>query len=255
MGNRPTRRRWNSSIAVLIAWIVTLVALGSLPGFAGPSYPFGLVTGVLVGPLGAVWAALRARTSGARGVDAVLLACACGFQLALAIAAVAVVHGARAGFCDFVGDFSRLMLGAGIGAFVACFWGVLVAQWLSRRWLVYALALGLPLGGYAVSFGRFYTSPMVFAFDHFAGYFAGTLYDTELGSLGPTLVLSRRKSRCDCRHGESNCAGARAATHVVVAQRNARFGAEWAHSECRYLSARSRARALPNGRQHREDLG
>src|SRR5690606_34940488 len=26
-------------------------------------------------------------------------------------------------------------------------------------------------------------SPMVFAFDHFVGFFAGTLYDTELGSV------------------------------------------------------------------------
>ena len=35
-----------------------------------------------------------------------------------------------------------------------------------------------PLGGVAIGFWRFYTSPMVFGFDPFVGYFAGPLYDT-----------------------------------------------------------------------------
>ena len=40
------------------------------------------------------------------------------------------------------------------------------------------LGLAGPLGGIAIGFGRFYTSPMVFGFDPFVGYFAGPLYDT-----------------------------------------------------------------------------
>lgn len=160
-----------------------LLALGWVPGFAGPSYPYGLIAGVLVGPLGAVWAANGVKATHLRGALALRQTFARGAVLALVVAGVAVVHGLRIGFCDAGSDFLRLALGPGVGALTACVWGAAVAQWVNARWALYGLALLLPVGGYAMSFVRFYTSPMVFAFDHFAGYFAGTLYDTDLGSL------------------------------------------------------------------------
>ena len=39
------------------------------------------------------------------------------------------------------------------------------------------------VGGIVLSFYRFYTSPMVFAFDPFFGFFAGTLYDSVITGL------------------------------------------------------------------------
>jgi hypothetical protein len=41
-----------------------------------------------------------------------------------------------------------------------------------------------PLGGVAVSLWRFFGSPMVFAYDPFAGFFSGTLYDTVIDASG-----------------------------------------------------------------------
>jgi tetratricopeptide (TPR) repeat protein len=51
-------------------------------------------------------------------------------------------------------------------------------------------ALAGPLGCIAVGLGRFYTSPMVFGFDPFVGYFAGPLYDTVVDP--GTRLLSYR---------------------------------------------------------------
>lgn len=183
MGKRPGSWRRHSISLVILGLALVLLALGFVAGFAGPSYPYGLIAGVLVGPVGALWAASGARASALRGALALRQAFARAGALVLVIALVAAVHGVRVGFCDVTSDFLRLALGAGVGAVTACVWGVTVAQWVKVRWAVYALALLLPVGGYGVSFLRFYTSPMVFAFDHFAGYFAGTLYDTDLGSL------------------------------------------------------------------------
>ena len=42
------------------------------------------------------------------------------------------------------------------------------------------MAISGPVLGVVVSFLRYYQSPIIFAFDPFVGYFAGTLYDTEL---------------------------------------------------------------------------
>jgi tetratricopeptide (TPR) repeat protein len=59
-----------------------------------------------------------------------------------------------------------------------------VALWLA--------ALG-PLGGILLSVWRFWSSPMVFAFDPFAGFFAGTLYDTVIDAV-PRLITYRAGS-------------------------------------------------------------
>src|SRR5438445_687581 len=64
-----------------------------------------------------------------------------------------------------------------------------------------AAAIAGPIGGVALSVYRFYTSPMIFAFDPFVGYFSGTLYDTliepgnalltyRLGSLATLVALA-----------------------------------------------------------------
>ena len=50
--------------------------------------------------------------------------------------------------------------------------------------------VALPLGSALVSVGRFYTSPMIFAFDPFVGYFSGTLYDTVIDT-GNALLTYR----------------------------------------------------------------
>ena len=53
-------------------------------------------------------------------------------------------------------------------------------------------ALVAPIATILASFVRFYTSPMVFAYDPFVGYFSGTLYDTVVDASG--LVTYRAGS-------------------------------------------------------------
>ncbi|MCL2726020.1 MAG: hypothetical protein FWD69_16465 [Polyangiaceae bacterium] len=59
-----------------------------------------------------------------------------------------------------------------------------------RARTVIALALAGPLWGIAVSVYRFFTSPMIFAFDPFVGYFSGALYDTVIDQ--GTAILTYR---------------------------------------------------------------
>lgn len=198
-------KHWLSSGAVwLTLWTVLFFGIGWLPGFAGLSYPMSIVLGVILGPAGALIAArsvfaarsadeTRSANETARGEYSaelspsdVLFLRALGNALLLfgLATATALVHGLRVGFCEFGSDLLRWLLGPGAGALAAGAWGAVIGSWPLRfggwRWL---FALALPLFSYGVSFVRFYTSPMVFAFDHFVGFFAGTLYDTELGSL------------------------------------------------------------------------
>lgn len=173
----------------LLVWTLGLAILGSAPGFAGPTYPLGIVVGVAVGVVGALSSAnavarrVQAEPS-LKPLPALLVGELAVLRLSAIALFVALIHGARVGFCEPALDLVRWVLGPGVGALLAGLWGTLVgfvlppkAKW---RW---TLAVGLPLFSYGLSLWRFYTTPMVFAFDHFVGYFAGTLYDTELGSL------------------------------------------------------------------------
>ena len=109
--------------------------------------------------------------------------------------ATALVHGARVGFCDLWGGLLGFLLNPVPGALLGGAWGAYVAERArgarSRRRRIAAavlLALLAPALGVAVSLWRFYTSPMVFAFDPFVGYFSGTLYDTIIDAGAPLLT-------------------------------------------------------------------
>jgi tetratricopeptide (TPR) repeat protein len=114
------------------------------------------------------------------------------------VAAVALLtslaHGFRAGFCDAASGSAHFALGPGAGALVAGAWGALageIAGRLSTRRRRRALAViaGVlasiaPIVSIGVSVYRFYTSPMIFAYDPFVGFFSGTLYDTVIDYRG-----------------------------------------------------------------------
>ena len=125
-----------------------------------------------------------------------------GSGLALLGAAIATLHGLRTGFCDAPLGYELWATGPGPGAALGGAWGASAGLFALRfkrvRLASVVLALTGPLGGIALGFWRFYTSPMVFGFDPFVGYFAGPLYDTvvdpgvrllsyRIGSLGSLL--------------------------------------------------------------------
>jgi hypothetical protein len=163
---------------------VLLGAIGFLPLFGGPGYEHALASGVVVPAAAAITVALSLSRAATRPLDAVLRGVLWGAALAAVAYLTAILHGLRVGMCDLSGGTVLFLLTAGVGSVMGGVWGALVAplarrgsgRWRRLRCVLFALAG--PLAGIAVSVGRFLTSPMVFAYDPFFGYFSGTLYDT-----------------------------------------------------------------------------
>ncbi len=185
--------------AVVVAAL--LLGIGFLPLFGGPGYEQALAAGLIVP--GA--AAIATAVSTARGHSpSPLAAVGRGVLAGLAYAAISVLtallHAARVGICELWGALLYFLLTAGVGALLGGAWGavagevtaVLVARrGLKRvRLVAVLLALAGPIGGVVVSVYRFYSSPMIFAFDPFVGYFSGTLYDTVIDA-GTSLLTYR----------------------------------------------------------------
>jgi tetratricopeptide (TPR) repeat protein len=177
------------------ALVVTLLlgAGGFLPQFGGPGYEAALLGGVVLPSASAICAALTVAAKPSAPSRALFdhlasaaLFAGIGFLLLL-------LHGLRVGFCDPSEGLWLFALGPACGALMGAVWGTLVGfvaarpkkRW-QRRTAAVLLALAGPVGGIVVSLVRFYTSPMVFAFDPFFGYFSGPLYDTVID---PFLTL------------------------------------------------------------------
>jgi tetratricopeptide (TPR) repeat protein len=170
-------------------------ALGAFPLVAGPGYEAALVLGLLlpvpVAVLSAVWAARRLRNTAVASPGELLWRpLGFGGAVFLACALDSIARGWVAGFCDLGQGCLYLLLGPGAGALLAAAWGVLCAVLLgARRRVVVAAVLAAlgPLGTALFSVWRFWSSPMIFAFDPFVGYFAGTPYDTVIEAVAPLL--------------------------------------------------------------------
>lgn len=191
------------------------LALGFLPLFAGPGYESALGTGLFAPSVAAASVAVRTShplsSHGAR----VTTGLARGAWLALIAYAATLLHGARAGFCDAWGGSVLFALGPMFGVVMGGAWGSVAGAIAARprtprARLLAALSLGLagPLVSALVSLGRFATSPMVFAFDPFAGFFSGMLYDTVVdgasrlvtyraGSAGTLVALALVAAQLD----------------------------------------------------------
>jgi hypothetical protein len=172
-----------------------LALLGFLPQLGGPGYDFALVCGVVLPSAVAITHALGVARTRPLPFAAVTRGIALGTVFGLVALLIALLHGLRAGFCDPAEGFSLVALGGGFGALMGgasgAFAGLFAARVERPRLRVAAsVALGLsgPLLGVALSLARFYTSPMVFAYDPYFGYFSGPLYDTVIASLWPLVT-------------------------------------------------------------------
>jgi len=189
------------SVPALIGLAVVVIALGALgfvPLFDGPGYEIALGAGLVLAFAVAVSAALDlvAAAPPPRPIDAIARALTLAALFAFAGWLTTIFHGARTGFCDAGAGSAQFALGPAAGALLAGLWGALaaeVARGRRRRRLVAVLvAIAGPLGSIAVSLGRFYTSPMIFAYDPFVGFFSGSIYDTVIDTSG--LVTYRAGS-------------------------------------------------------------
>ncbi len=178
-----------------ITTALTLSALGFLPLFGGPGYEAALAAGLVVPSLAALATAYelcreRPRTVSLGGRGALGFGIAVGAALAAIATLIALLHGARVGYCDLGHGLWLELLGPGFGAVMGGAWGAAAGGWgllgnseRQRRLLATLFALAGPLAGVLLSLWRFYVSPAVFAFDPFFGYFAGPLYDTVIDPL------------------------------------------------------------------------
>lgn len=191
---------------VLGGTLLAALLLGFLPLFGGPGYESALGLGLLLPLPVACACADSARVPRGRAPRSALGTLLGAWRFALLLLGsqliVLLLHGARAGFCDAREGLLSFLLGPAAGVLLAATWGtwsgLLAAHWGHGRWLALLLAALGPLGGVVASLWRFWSSPMIFAFDPFVGFFAGTLYDTvieavprlltyRLGSLGSLL--------------------------------------------------------------------
>ena len=173
-----------------------LIAIGFVPLFGGPGYEHALASGLIAPSAAAIATALElskmSRATAPPPLVALWRGASSGLGLSLVAWLTAVLHGLRVGFCDASRGTLGFVLTAGAGAVLAGVWGACVAELArgARRRVLVAVAASLaaPLLGVAVSLWRFYSSPMVFAFDPFVGYFSGTLYDTVIDAGAPLLT-------------------------------------------------------------------
>lgn len=178
---------------------VTLLGLGFLRLFAGPGYEQALATGLVAPSAAAIATALETSRSAADGNARRPLMCILhGIEIALFLAAIslstAILHGLRVGFCDFAGGVICFVLTAGIGTVAGGVWGAVAGEialsFRRRRLAAVLVSLALPIACVLLGLLRFYTSPIVFAFDPFVGYFSGSFYDTVIDP-GTALISYR----------------------------------------------------------------
>ncbi len=162
---------------------VATFAIGFLPLFGPPGYEQSLAAGLVVPSAAAITVALAARRAprppplAALGRGALV-----GGAFAAIAYAAALVHGVMAGFCGLGDGTLYFLLTAACGSVLGGAWGAVAGELtaLRSRKLAVLLAIGAPLANALTSVLRFFTSPIIFAFDPFVGFFSGTLYDTVI---------------------------------------------------------------------------
>ncbi len=193
---RPPRPYLVGALVVIVA----LGAVGFLPLFGGPGYEHALATGLIVPPLAAIVTALD--VLGRDPAETPLGSLGRGVLAGLTYAALslvtAMIHVLRVGICEVSPALLYFALTAGVGSMLGGAWGAVVGEGVhalasrrSMQRLRLAAVLGAiagPIAGIVVSVYRFFSSPMIFAFDPFVGYFSGTLYDTVIDAGTPLLT-------------------------------------------------------------------
>jgi len=193
----------------VLALSAILAILGCLPLLGGPRYEAALVCGLL----GPAWLAvvegrrtqLRLLGRGPTPLSELVAPLVVDWGIhSGAVLGVALCLGLVQGFCEPLLGFALFALGPLPGMLLGglCGGGLAVVRWRlgaaqaeprasqrmrARGWLWCGLYVFAPLLSAAWAVERFFRTPTVFAYDQFAGYFAGPLYDTVEYDLGRLL--------------------------------------------------------------------
>lgn len=180
---RPAARHLpavTASVALLLGVVLTQLPLMGIMGVES-ALMMGLVLPLLAGPLGAL-VVIRTRERGLAAHPSALLSAASRRAIALVGLPTLCLwlHGLLTQSCDPITGAVFVALGPGLGALLAAFAGVVTAALIPRaRWAL-TIAAALPLISAALGVWEFYSSPSIFVFGAFVGYFPGTLYDRSV---------------------------------------------------------------------------
>ena len=164
-------------VALAVGSVLAL-GLSFSPLFGTPGVESALVFGIVLPPFMAAFGARYAlryadRTPIERAYDASLAALAIlGGPVLLQLLATLWFRN-----CALLQGLAFLALGPGVGAVYAAVTGVLIAALVSHpRWAT-GLAVAAPLVLLGWGVWEFWSSPAIFVFGHYGGWFPGTLYD------------------------------------------------------------------------------
>ncbi len=103
---------------------------------------------------------------------------------------VLAVNQIRVRNCTPFEGLAFVALGPGVGVLVAALVGVFFGAWVRRPRRATLLAVLVPLLSYGFGLWAFWSTPAIFVYDHFVGWFPGSLYDEDI-SLPMTFVTFR----------------------------------------------------------------
>lgn len=175
------------------------LAFAALAGFVLAFTPLLAVHGVesalALGLLLPPWAAANAasytlRSGGVRGVDLVFRAIGMGLLIWLIPVLILALSSLRVRQCAPAEGLAFMVLGPAIGSALAACIGVWMGALIRPRRLAPWLAAAIPVGAALFGLWTFYTTPTVYVFGAFAGYFPGAIYD-DLVRI-PTRYLTYR---------------------------------------------------------------
>ncbi len=185
--------------AVLVSMaIATLATIGCLfsPLFAVHGIESALVLGLALPPFVAAMACRIVLGRGDRTLGHATREAVEAAAITLTIPFVGLMFGAlRTRWCAPLEGLAFFALGPLMGAMLAVASGALVGAMPGRPRVLTVIAFLVPIVVALLGLMRFYSTPAIFAYSHFVGYFAGSLYDPDIEITG-TYVSFRALSAC-----------------------------------------------------------
>jgi hypothetical protein len=167
------------------------IALAFIPLLAVHGVESALVLGLLLPPwVAANAASYTARNRTTRGIDLMLRSIGAGLFIWAIPLVVLGLSSLRIRQCAPGEGLTFMILGPAIGTALAGCVGVWVAGYVDRPRLSPWLAACVPIGAALLGLWAFYSTPTVYVFSAFAGYFPGAIYD-DLVQI-PTRYLTYR---------------------------------------------------------------
>lgn len=188
-----TKAFWVTTVILtIISGAFTLHPLTALLGFDYSLF-FGVCSTVASSHF--TWAAMHNRAASNTGPGYLGTVIRIGFaaQLTLGLPLLVIVLNAlRVQNCNFVSGFLFFAVLPGVGTWFGLAIGVVLSLWQRRGWpIAFLYILPVLSIGWAIFQGL--SHPPIFAYDHYFGYYPGTIYD-EIREITTTLLMFRLRT-------------------------------------------------------------